>query len=67
MMLLADVERIREERIKKNLSCRKLSLLADLPDNALSRIEARECKTVLRQLQKRWKNQLKIFSILQKK
>ncbi len=46
MMLLADVERIREERIKKNLSCRKLSLLADLPDNALSRIEARECKTV---------------------
>lgn len=46
MMLLADVDRIREERIKKNLSCRKLSLLADLPDNALSRIEARECKTV---------------------
>lgn len=46
MMLIAKIDRIREERKKRNLSCRQLSLLANLPGNALSRIEAESYKTV---------------------
>ena len=46
MMLIPRVDQIRIERQRQKLSCRQVALLAHLPDNALSRIEARESKTV---------------------
>lgn len=44
MMLIANVDAIREQREKLNLSRHQVSMMANLPGNALSRIEAGQHK-----------------------